>query len=174
MVTIFYVNQILKFQILLGNYIYFCVIFSSNSCRILNVRSKRHYIGCPMITIFYVNQKFQILRINLSIFVLFSHLILVGFYMYIETSNPRSKGHKAWLKSKEYTPTRGRCLSFWYHMLGQHIGTLNVLTSSNGSRSAPIWTLSGLQGPYWRPARVTIRSSVKHNVSIFKTLNSGD
>lgn len=127
-----------------------------------------------MITIFYVNQKFQILRINLSIFVLFSHLILVGFYMYIETSNPRSKGHKAWLKSKEYTPTRGRCLSFWYHMLGQHIGTLNVLTSSNGSRSAPIWTLSGLQGPYWRPARVTIRSSVKHNVSIFKTLNSGD
>lgn len=93
------------------------------------------------------------------------HLIPIGFYMYIETSNPRSKGHKAWLKSKEYTPTLGRCLSFWYHMLGQHIGTLNVLTASNGSRSAPIWSLSGLQGPYWRPARVTIRSSVKHNVS---------
>ena len=55
-------------------------------------------------------------------------------------------------------------------MYGQHIGTLNVLTAVNGSRSAPIWTLSGYQGPYWRPARVTIRSSVKHNVSINKLI----
>ena len=84
--------------------------------------------------------------------------------MYIEASNPRSKGHKAWLKSKTYTPTLGRCLSFWYHMYGSDIGTLNVLLYTNGSRSAPIWSLSGNQGGYWRPSRVTITSAVAHNV----------
>jgi len=84
--------------------------------------------------------------------------------MYIEASSPRSKGHKAWLKSKTYKPTLGRCLSFWYHMYGSHIGSLNVLIYTNGSRSAPIWTLSGNQGGYWRPARVTIRNSVAHSV----------
>ncbi|XP_057298293.1 MAM and LDL-receptor class A domain-containing protein 2-like isoform X2 [Hydractinia symbiolongicarpus] len=87
-----------------------------------------------------------------------------GFYMYIEASNPRSKGHKAWLKSAEYTPSLGRCLSFWYHMYGTHIHTLNVLLYQNGSRSAPIWSLSGNQGYYWRPSRVTFRSSVRHSI----------
>ena len=84
--------------------------------------------------------------------------------MYIEASNPRSKGHKAWLKSAEYEPTLGRCLSFWYHMYGQHIGAFNVLIMQNTSRSAPIWTLKGSQGYAWKPSRVTIKSSVKHNV----------
>lgn len=87
-----------------------------------------------------------------------------GYYMYIEASSPRSKGHKAWLKSKTYTPTLGRCLSFWYHMYGSHIGTLNVLIYTNGSRSAPIWSLSGNQGGFWRPSRVTIKSSVAHSI----------
>ena len=85
--------------------------------------------------------------------------------MYIEASNPRSKGHKAWLKSGEHSATLGRCLSFWYHMYGSHIGTLNVLLYQNGSRSAPIWSLSKNQGGFWRPSRVTIKSSVKHSVS---------
>lgn len=97
---------------------------------------------------------------------MFSKTFCPGFYMYIEASNPRSKGHKAWLKSAEYTPSLGRCLSFWYHMYGTHIHTLNVLMYQNGSRSAPIWSLSGNQGYYWRPSRVTFRSSVRHSVSI--------
>ena len=88
--------------------------------------------------------------------------------MYIESSNPRSKGHKAWLKSPDFSPTLGRCLSFWYHMYGEDIGSLNVLIYQNGSRSAPIWTLSGAQGGLWRPSRVTIKSDVPHSVSILR------
>ncbi|XP_047128245.1 MAM and LDL-receptor class A domain-containing protein 1 isoform X1 [Hydra vulgaris] len=87
-----------------------------------------------------------------------------GYYMYIETSTPQTKGHKAWLKSPNYSATIGRCLSFWYHMYGQDIGTLNVLINQNGSRSAPIWTLSGEQGGLWRPTRVTIKSFVSHSI----------
>lgn len=87
--------------------------------------------------------------------------------MYIEASNPRSKGHRSWLLSQDYKPTLGRCLSFWYHMYGTDIGELNVLISVNGSRSSPIWTQSGNQGNLWRPSRVTIKSPVKHNVCVF-------
>lgn len=87
--------------------------------------------------------------------------------MYIEASSPRSKGHKAWLKSGTYEPTLGQCLSFWYHMYGQHVGELNVLLLQNGSRSAPIWQLKGQQGNIWKPSKVTIKSPVKHNVSSF-------
>ena len=87
--------------------------------------------------------------------------------MYIEASSSRSKGHKAWLKSGTYEPTLGRCLSFWYHMYGQHVGEVNVLLLQNGSRSAPIWQLKGQQGNIWKPSKVTIKSPVKHNVSSF-------
>ena len=93
--------------------------------------------------------------------------------MYIEASNPRSKGHRAWLQSDVYEPTLGRCLSFWYHMYGVHIGELNVLIVQNGtSRSAPIWQLKGNQGNIWKPSRVTIKSSIKHKVRDYHlTLN---
>jgi hypothetical protein len=73
-----------------------------------------------------------------------------GYYMYVESSYPRSKGHKAWLISKQLdTKTDGRCLTFWYHMYGQHIGELNVLIYSNGTRSSPVWQLKGNQGDWW-------------------------
>lgn len=86
--------------------------------------------------------------------------------MYIEASSPRTKGHKSWLQSKVYTPTLGRCLSFWYHMYGQDVGNLNILIkTSNTSYSAPMWTLSGNQGNVWKPTRVTIRSASNHRVS---------
>eukprot|EP00795_Rhopilema_esculentum_P012712 gene12712-3431_t len=100
-----------------------------------------------------------------------------GYYVYIEASAPRSKGHKAWLRSPVFTPSTGRCLQFWYHMYGYNVGTLNVLTYSNGSRSTPLYSLSGSQGNIWRIAQVTIASTVNHQM-IFEasvgTSYSGD
>lgn len=89
--------------------------------------------------------------------------------MYIETSSPRSKGHKAWLVSPQFKSTNGRCLQFWYHMYGPTIGTLNVLLLQNSTRSSPIWTLSSNQGNMWRIAQVTLNSPVDFSVSVCKT-----
>ena len=88
-----------------------------------------------------------------------------GYYLYIETSSPRSKGHKAWLVSPPFKSTNGRCLQFWYHMYGSTIGTLNVLLLQNKTRSSPIWSLSSNQGDIWRVAQVTLNSAVDFSVS---------
>eukprot|EP00794_Sanderia_malayensis_P017044 gene17044-18759_t len=87
-----------------------------------------------------------------------------GYYMYIEASAPRSKGHKAWLQSPTFAPSNGRCLQFWYHMYGYQVGSLKVLKYENGSRSGALYSLSGSQGNIWRMAQVTIASTINHKI----------
>ncbi|XP_046692968.1 MAM domain-containing glycosylphosphatidylinositol anchor protein 1 [Silurus meridionalis] len=94
-----------------------------------------------------------------------------GYYMYIETSRPRQKGDKARLLSPLYNVTAARgpsgsgrvpyCVSFFYHMNGKHIGTLNVLLRVKGIATVDslVWTLSGYQGPNWRKANVVVYPS---------------
>uniref|UniRef100_A0A673MWH0 MAM domain-containing glycosylphosphatidylinositol anchor protein 2-like n=1 Tax=Sinocyclocheilus rhinocerous TaxID=307959 RepID=A0A673MWH0_9TELE len=92
-----------------------------------------------------------------------------GFYMYIETSRPRLEGDKARLLTPSFNvapknpygnvatnPTY--CFSFFYHMYGKHIGTLNVYLrqKSQTGQDTSVWTLSGNQGDRWRQARVNI------------------
>ncbi|XP_016353998.1 MAM domain-containing glycosylphosphatidylinositol anchor protein 2-like isoform X1 [Sinocyclocheilus anshuiensis] len=92
-----------------------------------------------------------------------------GFYMYIETSRPRLEGDKARLLTPSFNiapknpygnvatnPTY--CFSFYYHMYGKHIGTLNVYLrqKSQMGQDTSVWTLSGNQGDRWRQARVNI------------------
>ncbi|KAI7805265.1 putative MAM domain-containing glycosylphosphatidylinositol anchor protein 1-like [Triplophysa rosa] len=94
-----------------------------------------------------------------------------GFYMYIETSRPRQAGDRARLLSPLYNVTAARgptgttrapyCVSFYYHMNGKHIGTLNVLmrVKSIATVDSAVWTLSGHQGPEWRKADAVIYPS---------------
>ena len=49
-------------------------------------------------------------------------------------------------------------------MYGYQVGKLNVLKYANGSRSSPLYSLSGSQGNTWRIAQVTIASTVNHQV----------
>ncbi|XP_041107013.1 MAM domain-containing glycosylphosphatidylinositol anchor protein 1 [Polyodon spathula] len=89
-----------------------------------------------------------------------------GYYMYIEASRPRVPGDKARLVSPLYnvtTKAKGPystpfCISFYYHMYGKHIGSLNVLlrVKSVGALDMQVWTLSGNQGPDWQQANITI------------------
>ncbi|XP_052001082.1 MAM domain-containing glycosylphosphatidylinositol anchor protein 2 isoform X2 [Xyrauchen texanus] len=104
-----------------------------------------------------------------------------GFYMYIETSRPRQEGDKARLLTPSFSvapknpygnvvtnPTY--CVSFYYHMYGKHIGTLNVYLrqKSQTGQDASVWTLSGNQGDRWRQARVNI-----HPTSSFQIVLEG-
>ncbi|XP_035387783.1 MAM domain-containing glycosylphosphatidylinositol anchor protein 1 isoform X3 [Electrophorus electricus] len=91
-----------------------------------------------------------------------------GYYMYIETSRPRLRGDKARLLSPVYNATAVKgpsgfnrppyCVSFFYHMNGKHIGTLNVLIRVKGiaTVNSLVWTLSGHQGPVWTKASVVV------------------
>ena len=69
---------------------------------------------------------------------------LKGKYMYIETSSPRRPGDKA--KLVFTVPNNGEmsCLSFYYHMHGASVGTLNVY---NGN--SKVVNISGQQSNYW-------------------------
>ena len=79
--------------------------------------------------------------------------------MYIEASSPRMVGQKARI-SKRYTGlmTGGSCLSFWYHMYGSQIGSLNVYVKNSTASALDIakWNVSGQQGNVWKNASITI------------------
>ncbi|XP_046871237.1 MAM domain-containing glycosylphosphatidylinositol anchor protein 1, partial [Hypomesus transpacificus] len=91
-----------------------------------------------------------------------------GYYMFIEASRPRAPGDRARLLSPLYNVTvakgpkgSGRlpyCISFYYHMKGKHIGTLNALlrVKSIASVDSLVWSLTGEQGAGWRQANVII------------------
>ena len=91
--------------------------------------------------------------------------IFQGYYMYIETSSPRRQGDKARLQSSLYPPTSGRCLTFFYHMHGAGIGSLNVLLRQQNILKAPIWSASGDKGTQWNPVQVTLNSNVPYQVN---------
>ena len=71
--------------------------------------------------------------------------------MYIETSFPRKPSEKA--KLVVTVPSNGKksCLSFFYHMYGATVGTLNVF-----SGSIKIFNKSGNQGNNWMRVDRTI------------------
>lgn len=76
--------------------------------------------------------------------------------MYIESSRPRLPGNKARLLTPKYPATNGKCLTFYYHMYGNGIGTLNIRMFQQGQFVPPIWTRSGNQGNIWRIGQVNL------------------
>uniref|UniRef100_A0A8K9VA73 Neuropilin n=1 Tax=Oncorhynchus mykiss TaxID=8022 RepID=A0A8K9VA73_ONCMY len=61
-------------------------------------------------------------------------------------------------------PDADLCVSFWYHMFGEHAGTLHIKQSretEEGRTEALLWTVSGHQGSRWREGRVLVPHSNK-------------
>ncbi|XP_061652423.1 neuropilin-1a-like isoform X1 [Phyllopteryx taeniolatus] len=68
-------------------------------------------------------------------------------------------------------PHADLCLSFWYHMLGQHPGVLHIRQEEEQElgegRGNILWTISGHQGTRWREGRVLLpRSSQPYRVVV--------
>lgn len=84
--------------------------------------------------------------------------------MFIETSSPRRRGDRARLESEVFAPTTsiGRCMSFWYHMMGGHIGALNVYMKIYGQSETKLWSMTLDQGNDWNSARVPILSGNRY------------
>ncbi len=88
-----------------------------------------------------------------------------GHYLYAEASSPAEEDDTAVLESREFQPVSIRCLSFWYHMLGEDMGSLEVfLRDEKTGSNTPVWVRSGDQGPEWKQANVTYISTNMHRV----------
>ncbi|XP_071492673.1 MAM and LDL-receptor class A domain-containing protein 1-like isoform X7 [Diadema antillarum] len=89
------------------------------------------------------------------------HTTGYGYYMYIETSSPRVYGDFARLWSSAQYRYGSYCLTFWYHMYGNAINSLNVYKSETTfpNSTDSIFSLSGQKGSYWGQAQVSIYNS---------------
>ena len=82
--------------------------------------------------------------------------------MYIETSSPRKPYDRAHFISPQYPAApNGKCLNFWYHMSGSHIGTLNVYIKDGLTIGTKVWNETGDQGNFWLHARAPIKINNK-------------
>ncbi|CAF4185562.1 unnamed protein product, partial [Rotaria sp. Silwood2] len=92
----------------------------------------------------------------------FDHTTGSGFYAFIEASYPSESGDRArMISALQYPSATPRCLSFWYHMFGAQIGTLNtfvqtVPNSLYNVSSTLVWTRSGTQDNQWHRATQTL------------------
>ena len=88
----------------------------------------------------------------------------LGNYLFIETSLPRRRGDRARLESEVFppTPSKGQCMTFWYHMKGAHMGTLSVYMRIYGQSETKLWSLGVDQGDRWMPAQVPITSGNRY------------
>ncbi|XP_060901043.1 MAM and LDL-receptor class A domain-containing protein 1-like [Labrus mixtus] len=86
-----------------------------------------------------------------------------GHYLYVDSS-VGEWGDMSFVVSDVFPPsTRGHCLSFWYHMYGNHVGTLRVYindrnTHTGGNEEGTlVWIEAGNKGDKWNEARVSIK-----------------
>ena len=77
-------------------------------------------------------------------------LFISGKYAYIEVTG-KNPGDNAKLVKGGLSFSTKKCLSFYYHMYGATMGTLNVLVGQKN-----VFTLSGDQGNQWKQAKVEI------------------
>ncbi|XP_078029109.1 neuropilin-1a-like isoform X2 [Epinephelus lanceolatus] len=64
-------------------------------------------------------------------------------------------------------PDADLCMSFWYHMFGEHAGALHIRQRKEAEEGHIVWTLSGHQGSRWREGRALLpHSSVSYQVVV--------
>lgn len=86
-----------------------------------------------------------------------------GYYLYVDSS-VGEWGDMSFLISDVLQPsTRGYCLRFWYHMYGDHVGTLRVYINdrkmhAGGYEDGDLkWIETGDKGDKWQEADLTIK-----------------
>ncbi|XP_075900561.1 neuropilin-1a-like [Nelusetta ayraudi] len=64
-------------------------------------------------------------------------------------------------------PDSDLCMSFWYHMFGEHAGTLHIKQRKEAEEARILKTVSGHQGRRWREGRVLLpHSTVSYQVIV--------
>ncbi|CAL8320128.1 unnamed protein product, partial [Arctogadus glacialis] len=81
-----------------------------------------------------------------------------GHYMNIDTRNNLDTSSTARLISYPQPVTKAICVSFWYHMFDNSIGSLRFITKRAGENETLVWMRHGTQGNKWRFADLTFQS----------------
>jgi hypothetical protein len=95
-------------------------------------------------------------------------ILLAGWYMYAEGDEPvASAFDSALLQSPVLPPTSliGNCFSFWYHMIGTTMGTLNVYVDVEGV-NVLIFHKEGIQDVGWNLYERTLAIDADFQVSL--------
>jgi len=99
-----------------------------------------------------------------------------SFVSFPESSIPQKPNDKARLVSIIDQPDNGRCLEFWYHMLGANIGKLNVYVNTNISNNDTrtlLWSRGANVGDVWRKAHVATEYTVPFRVIFEGVVGNG-
>lgn len=96
-----------------------------------------------------------------------------GNYVYLETSSPCYPSVAGSLNSPamDISALSAPQLSFYYHMNGADMGTLEVYISDDGGTSftpAPVWSLSGDQGDIWHEGIVDLSGYIGETDVMFR------
>ena len=92
---------------------------------------------------------------------------MTGYYLYTETSN-RYISDKARLDgAKARAPPYGACITFWYHMYGEDMGSLTVYTNETDGVLGPVqFSRSGFtRENEWQEGKVSIAPDSEFQVS---------
>lgn len=100
-----------------------------------------------------------------------------GQYVYLEVSYKRPNQVARLISATipATGDTGGKCLTFWYHMYGPDVNTLNVYVLLGGHTGKPLWSRSGTQGNKWIKGQVTLvgrqRFQVENALVLFIVLS---
>ncbi|XP_072296914.1 MAM and LDL-receptor class A domain-containing protein 2 [Eucyclogobius newberryi] len=81
-----------------------------------------------------------------------------GYHMILMTDKKENINSTARLVSFPQLAHEALCVSFWYHMFGNSIGSLKFITKHPGEEETVVWMRSGTQGNKWRFADLTFQS----------------
>ncbi|KAM6047403.1 LOW QUALITY PROTEIN: apical endosomal glycoprotein [Theristicus caerulescens] len=103
------------------------------------------------------------------------HTTGLGYFLAADPSAPWSRGQRAQLITYHQEPAAApRCLSFWYHLAGPQIGTLNLKLRLEGAEETVLWTQRGTQGSVWHRGRATLPATGQRQYRVaFEALRDG-
>mmetsp|Transcript_7322 Transcript_7322/g.21510 ORF Transcript_7322/g.21510 Transcript_7322/m.21510 type:complete len:262 (+) Transcript_7322:32-817(+) len=79
-----------------------------------------------------------------------------GYYIYIESSFPRVEGDVACLDSPFVNVSQTPGFTFWHHILGDHVGALNVYAGPTNETLVQIFSTDESSGDRWKWTHVCL------------------
>eukprot|EP00112_Aurelia_sp_Birch-Aquarium-sp1_P007983 Seg1871.3 transcript_id=Seg1871.3/GoldUCD/mRNA.D3Y31 product="Transmembrane protease serine 9" protein_id=Seg1871.3/GoldUCD/D3Y31 len=96
------------------------------------------------------------------------------FYLYIETSYPRSNGQVATLRSPTVNSNVPMCLTMKAHMFGRNVNALKVFKVDEGSGAeTELWKKTGNQGNKWIDVSIDLPPGAPFQVAISGVRGNG-
>ncbi|XP_033095896.1 MAM and LDL-receptor class A domain-containing protein 1-like [Anneissia japonica] len=92
-----------------------------------------------------------------------------GFYLYMETSNPRNYNETGRIWILLYNATNVTCVEWFYHMNGTTGNILNVyIINATAVVGTPAWTEKNNQGNIWQLGQISVERDILYYYIMFE------